>query len=56
MPENASACVCCDDRPNELGLIAARPPAAKLKLIVEQQVSGGLAVLHRQGRERLIFE
>src|SRR5208282_2215234 len=35
---------------NELRLIVPGPSAAKLKLIVEQQVARGVAVLHRQSR------
>src|SRR5580693_1012442 len=36
-------------------MIAARSPPAKLKLLVEEQVSRRFPFLHRQGGERLIF-
>jgi hypothetical protein len=40
---------------NELRSIVAESPAAKLELVVEQQVPRRLAVLHRQGSESLMF-
>src|SRR5229473_221506 len=41
-------------RSNKFSFLTASP-AAKLKLLVEEQVSGGLPVLHRQRGESLIF-
>ena len=55
MPEKASACGLRRGS-NQLSFpIAPRSPAAKLKLLVEEQVAGRLAILHRQRGESLIL-
>src|SRR6267142_5828386 len=44
-------------RPRPLGFLTAPcPPSAKLKMLVEEQLPRTLAVLHRKGRERVIFD
>src|SRR5579864_1956426 len=42
-------------RADHLGRIGAGLPSAKLAAFVEQEVAGGLALLHGQGSERLVF-
>ena len=55
MPEKARASVCREGRTSSGFPVASGPPAAKLELLVEEQVSGGLPVLHRQRGESPLF-